>query len=119
MASSLQGLTLYSAPAGADLSAALFKFARVDTDGNLVVADGHTSGSVGIVVEGAKQTFPVTVQMDGISKVLVGTGGVTAGAPVESDTDGRAIAGVLDTDYDAVALATGVENDIVSVRLRT
>jgi hypothetical protein len=118
MATSLQGLTLYAAPAGADLTGAVFKFARIDTNGNIVVADGHSSPTVGVVIEGAALGNPVTVQMDGIGKVTVGTGAITAGSAIESHTDGTAIAGA-EGDADGVALNSGSPGEVISVRLLT
>lgn len=83
----------YARNAGADLSAALFKLVKVDTDGDIVLA-GASDPVIGVVIEAAVENKPVTVQYGGQGKVIVGAeGAITAGAMLQSNASGLAKSG--------------------------
>jgi hypothetical protein len=100
--------------AGADLSAALYKIAKLDGSGNVVLA-GANQG-FGVITEAAVLGKPVTVQYGGQVKVLVGASPIAAGAPVGADSNGLAVtvtsgaAGVL-----GVALQAGAASEIIEI----
>lgn len=88
MAVSLQGM-VDAKPAGADLSDDLFKCAKLNADGNLVLA-GAGEGMYGVITETNVINRPVTVQLDGIAKIHAG-GVIVAGAGVQVGAGGLAI----------------------------
>jgi flagella basal body P-ring formation protein FlgA len=91
----------------------------MDTSGNIQLGDPGTSPTLGVIVEGAKTDNPVTIQMDGIGKVIVAAAGtISPGAWVESDNLGLAIVGA-ESDADGVALSGGNAGEVITVRLRT
>lgn len=59
----------------------------------------------------------VTVRRMGISKMVVGTGGVTVGARVMADGDGNAVAATTGLSQLGIALQDGAVNEIVDVEL--
>jgi hypothetical protein len=114
MSTSLQGLTLYAAPAGEDLSSALFHFASVDTDGRIILA-GDGAYAIGVIIEGNTENRPVSVQCDGIGKVKLGAtldAGVAVGP--SASPEGCAVSG----GTNGVLLTGGQAGEIVSVLLR-
>jgi len=100
--------------AGADLSAALWKIAKLDSSGNVVLATANTG--IGVITEAAVLGKPVTVQYGGQVKVKVGSVAIAAGAPVAADSNGLAVtgtsgaAGIL-----GVALEGGAANAIIEI----
>lgn len=81
----------YARNAGADLSAALYKFAAVDTDEDIILCNASLV-PLGVIIEAALENKPVTVQTGGNGKVIVGAGGaVVAGAAIKSDALGCAL----------------------------
>ncbi|HEY6965895.1 MAG TPA: hypothetical protein VI229_00375 [Burkholderiales bacterium] len=119
--------------ASGDLSTKQFKGVKIDTNGEVAVA------GLGEMCIGVLQNKPdargreASVAVFGVSKMVVGTAGVTRGLPVGVDANGDAIngeKGQVDTDGNAqsnlallgsnmigIALETGVDNDIVPVAL--
>lgn len=83
----------YARNAGANLSAALHKLVKVDTDGDIVLA-GANEPILGVVIEAAVENKPVTVLYGGQGKVIVGAeGAITAGEMLASNASGLAKAG--------------------------
>ena len=77
--------------AGADLSTAQYKFVKLATDGEYDLA-GNGAQAEGVAQnDPAAQGRALAVATAGIVKVVVGTGGLTAGDEVASDTGGVAI----------------------------
>jgi len=58
------------------------------------------------------------VRIAGVSKLKIGSGGITAGAFIASDATGQGVAATANQRRIAQALETGVENDIVSVLIQ-
>lgn len=82
------GLT-YARNAGANLSTALFKFCKVDTDGDIILS--AAAPPVGVIIEAAVENKPVTVQYGGQCKVIVGAAPVAAGAVIAPDANSLAV----------------------------
>lgn len=106
---------LYPRNAGEDLSSSLFYLAHVDTDGDIVLA-GAGDVAIGSIFEAAASGYPVTVQTGGIMKVIVGTGGLTAGQGVKPEAGGAGVNGATAGDINVgIALQTGAVGEIISV----
>lgn len=102
--------------AGADLSGKLFHIAKVDTDGDIVLA-GDGQAALGVIREAAAENKPVTVQYGGIAKVIAAAT-FDAGVLVASDGNGQAV--LATTGEYAIGMAMEAcegANQIVSVRL--
>lgn len=107
----------YARNAGADLSAKVFYLAKVDTDGDIVLAAAGTDVVLGVIREGAVANKPVTVQFGGIGKVIAG-GSITAGARITSDGNGKAVATTSAGDkVCGIALTAADAGDIISIAL--
>lgn len=89
MTTSMQGVLVWAAEAGEDLSGALFTFATFHADGKIYQAN---NGEVvfGVIVEGAAAGSPVSIQMDGVAKVILGAT-LDAGTEIMSDNSGAAV----------------------------
>lgn len=81
----------YARNAGADLSGKLFYLAKVDTDGDIILASAATDVVLGVIREAATENNPVTVQFSGIGKAIAG-GTIAPGDRLTSDGNGAAIA---------------------------
>lgn len=75
--------------AGADLSAKLFFAAKLNTDGELVLA-GDGEEVYGIITEVATEGYPATVQKSGMTKAVCGAA-INPGVKVMSDGNGKLI----------------------------
>jgi hypothetical protein len=84
----VEGLT-YAVEAGADLSAGLNRFVKINSS-KLAVLCGSGDKVLGTVFEVAASAGPVSIQFGGIAKVVAGAA-ITAGAQVQSDGNGAAI----------------------------
>lgn len=117
MAVELQGLDIGWLTASADLSAKQYYIVDASGDGTVTVA-----GSAGQAVLGVLQNDPESgqvalVRTNGVSKVKVGTGGLTAGDLVQAAADGTAIAASTGDYVVGMALNTGAEGTYVAVSL--
>jgi hypothetical protein len=100
--------------AGADMTAHLYKFAKHDGAGNIVLAQANQG--IGVITEAAALGKPVTVQYGGQVKVKVGAVAIVAGAPVASDANGLAITGVSgNPGVLGVALTAGAPSAIIEI----
>lgn len=108
---------LYAAEADADLRTKLNLFAKLSTDGEIALA-GANEKVLGTIVEvnlSASAPFgPVTVQMEGIAKVVAG-GTISIGDEVSSDANGKAVTG--GTQKAGTAMTAGVSGDVIEVVL--
>jgi hypothetical protein len=102
---------LYARNAGADLSEKLNYFAKVDSDGDIVVA-GDGQAVLGTLIESAIENKPVTVQFGGIGKVIAAES-ITAGAIIASDTNGQAVAAAAGDFVVGIALTGASANELV------
>lgn len=78
--------------AGADLSSSQFTFVKMNTTDRTVVAAGNAEAAFGVLVNKPESGYAATVVTHGRVRVLVGTGGLTAGATVGVDANGAAVA---------------------------
>jgi hypothetical protein len=108
-----QTLRTISAPASTDLSASQFCFVAVNSSGQLVLP------SAGGDAEGILQDKPNAagvageVGILGVSKLVVGTGGVTAGDLLATDVNGKAVTAATGNKILGRALATGAAGVII------
>jgi hypothetical protein len=108
-----QTLHTISAPASADLSASQFCFVAVNSSGQLALP------SAGGDAEGILQDKPNAagvageVGILGVSKLVVGTGGVTAGDLLATDVNGKAVTATTGNKILGRALVTGAAGVII------
>src|SRR5215831_6858558 len=116
MAIAMQGVLLYAHATGQDLTGKLFFFAKVDGNGNIVLA-GAGDPAIGTVVEEGTLGAPASVQLNGIAKVLA-NGAITPGSRVQAHGTGQAIvigAGVALGVY--IGEANAVAGNVISIKL--
>lgn len=108
-----QTLRTIGAPASADLSASQFCFMTVNSSGQLALpsAGGDADGILqdkpnGVGVEGELAVL-------GISKLVVGTAGVTCGDLLTTDAAGKAVTATTGNKILGRALATGASGIII------
>jgi hypothetical protein len=86
-------------------------------DDTMSVASAATDGLIGIFQHTTTTAGDdVRVMLDGISPIKLG-GGVTRGNPITSDAAGKGVAAVLGQNIIGFALASGVNGDIVPLKL--
>lgn len=102
--------------AGADLTAKQYKFVKL-SDANTVVLAEDGERAIGILQNDPYEGEAANVAIEGISKLVVGAAGIaTIQAFVASDAHGDGDLVSADKGiYNAIALETGVDNDIISV----
>lgn len=95
----------------------IFRFVKV-TGGGTVGLAGAGEDAVGVVQNKPQgEDHAATVAIRGVSNVLLGTGGITAGAEVESAANGLGVAQSAGASL-GVAIEAGAEGEIVPVLLR-
>jgi hypothetical protein len=97
-----------------------FTFVKFSADEAVTAVTGATDRVIGVtqqpVVAADVNKQAVDVRIVGISKVKVGTGGVTRGLDVNIDAAGLVVApGAAGTISRGIALQTGVAGDLVDV----
>lgn len=110
-----QSLSCLSFVAAADLHASQFHFVALDVNGYVNLPAGANAVCLGVLQD--KPAFAgdvATVAIGGISRVYVGSGGVTAGNRIANDASGHAIAG--STGYvNGTAMTTAAEGHLCEV----
>lgn len=103
--------------AGADLSAKVGYLAKIDTDGDLVLA-GNTEMVYGVITEGAVADAPATVQVSGMCKAIAGAA-IVAGARVMSDGSGKAvtISGATAHGFGIARSAADADGEYVEIQI--
>jgi hypothetical protein len=102
--------------AGENLSEKLYFIVKFNTTEEIVLC-GDGEAPLGVVHESAAENYPVSVQIDGLAKVIVGSGGVTAGGRVASNATGEAV-NAASGDYTlGIATEAGVAGQIIAVQL--
>ncbi len=107
-----------SVKAGAAITA--FTIGKFGSDDDTMIpAAANTDELVGIFQHAAESGAEVRVSLYGVSRLKLGTGGITRGQLVTSDASGQgvALAGAAGTNVSAIgrALASGVAGDIIPV----
>lgn len=111
----VQSITL---PAAADLSASQYRFVDVNSSGQAAVVASAGAKGVGVLSNkplGVGQA--ATVDYSGVTKVVTGSGGLTAGNKVQSDASGGAIVAASGDHVFGIALKTTVENELCPILL--
>jgi hypothetical protein len=108
-----QTLRSIGVPASADLSASQFCFMTVNSSGQLAAptAGGDADGI--LQDKPNAQGVQGELAMLGVSKVVVGTGGVTAGDLLATDASGKAVTATTGNKILGRALATGAAGVII------
>jgi uncharacterized protein DUF2190 len=109
----VEGLT-YAADAAVDLSNSLNRFCVINSDGEVALA-GNEEKPIGTIFEAAAIGGPVSIQMGGICKVVVGAVAIAAGARVNSGANGVAETGTVNPV--GIALNAAAPGAIVSVAM--
>lgn len=108
-----QTLRTIGVPANADLSASQFCFMVVNSSGQLALP------SAGGDADGILQDKPNAAAVEGelavlgVSKLVVGTAGVTAGDLLATDANGKAVTATTGNKILGRALATGAAGVII------
>jgi hypothetical protein len=108
-----QTLRTIGAPASADLSASQFCFVAVNANGQLALpsAGGDAEGILQDKPNGAGVYGEVGIL--GVSKLVVGAAGVTAGDLLATDVNGKAVTATTGNKILGRALATGAAGVII------
>lgn len=103
--------------AGADLSAAQYKFVKMDGSGQAVAVSGVTDRPIGVLQNAPLSGQECEVLIVGGTKVKAG-GTIDEGSVVGVDTDGDAVAKTVGTDVThyilGTALTAGASGEIVT-----
>jgi hypothetical protein len=108
-----QTLRTIGVPASADLSASQFCFVVVNANGQLALpaAGGDAEGILQDKPNGAGVIGEVGIL--GVSKLMVGTAGVTAGDLLATDANGKAVTATTGNKILGRALAAGAAGTII------
>lgn len=107
-----------SETAGADLTAAQFKFVKYSA-GAIVLAAGGTDQVVGVLNNNPASGGTCEIMTLGVSKVVAGAA-VAKGAVVMSDASGRAVTGTSTNYGQGIAMeAASAAGEYIGVELRT
>ncbi len=102
--------------AGEDLSSAQFKFVTLESDGQIDLADAAGERALGVLLNKPTSGAAATVAMTG--KVMVEAGAaVTAGAEIQTDANGDAIAAATGDVVMGYALEDAVDGQIFAMEL--
>lgn len=118
-----QDLRSITLNASADLSASTnqFKFLKLTVTSSRATVDIATSATADIVI-GVSQDYvasgaPMETGYSGVTKVIVGTGGITAGTLVTCGAAGSCVAAVSTNRVHGIALTTTVDTGIGEIFL--
>ncbi len=103
-----------SIEAGADLSANQFRAVVVDGNGQVALAGADVPIAGYLLNKPSAQGDPANVQIGGIAKVLVGTGGATASGVAVTASDGVTNASITDVVV-GTFLTSGAAGEVVEV----
>lgn len=110
-------MDLASFQAGQDLSAHKHHFVSMSADGQ-VDPTGNGAKALGVLhQESAVVGSAVSVAIRGISKVVVGTGGLTAGNNVASDANAEAVLATTGEIILGTALETAAAGELARILL--
>lgn len=87
--------------AGGDLSAGQFRFVEIASDGQVDLVAAEGGDSIGVLQNAPSAAGrAASIAYEGIVKVVIGTGGLTAGQKCKSDAAGAAVlATAASTDH--------------------
>lgn len=104
--------------AGADLSAAQWKFVTLDAGGVVTVAGTAGEQVYGVCTAGAATGRAVTVVRSGLVNVVAG-GTIAAGAAVATDAAGDVVAASAGNVVAGYAKEAGVDGQLIEIELIT
>lgn len=112
---SIKAVTL---EAGSDLSAGQYKFVALASDGQVDLVAGSGARSDGVLLNKPSAAgHAATIGISGVVRVVAGTGNLTRGDLVMSDSDGTGITATSTGFVLGRALATGAAGTKVPVLL--
>lgn len=102
--------------AGADLSAAQYKFVKLNPSGQAILVAAATDKPIGVLQNSPASGGEANVTISGGTK-FVGSGSIAVGAQIGSDANGKGAALVAGTDttkyvVGTVLVATGADGEI-------
>ena len=103
--------------AGADLSAAQYKFVEMSSAGTVTVCNTAGEGALGVLQNDPTSGQTATIAYEGVSKVVAGDTVAIAGK-VSTDNAGRAIPATTGHKILGVAMSGGAVGQIISVLLK-
>ena len=104
--------------AGADLSAGQFKFVEIAADGQVDLVGSAGGSGIGVLLNKPNAAgVAATIAVDGVVKVIAGTGGLTAGDKVQSDAAGAGITAAASDHVLARAMTTAAAGELAEVLL--
>jgi hypothetical protein len=109
-------LKMISLLANGDQSGNQYLFMKFTASG-IEVCDTAGEDAIGVLQDKPTAGKVGAIAYSGVSKVIVGTGGITAGAGVQTNASGEAIAASTGDYKLGVALQTGAAGAIVPVLL--
>lgn len=101
--------------AGADLSAKQHHIVDVSADKTVVLASSAGQAALGVLQNDPVSGAAAKVRTGGVSKVLVGAGGLTAGAGVQANANGEAIAAATGDYTLGMCLIGGAAGEYASI----
>ncbi len=117
MAVELQGLDVGWLTASADLSAKQYYIVDISGDGTVAAASSAGQMALGVLQNDPESGQVALVRVSGVTKIKVGSGGLTAGDGVQAASDGTAITASTGDYVIGLALNTGAEGALVPVAL--
>lgn len=111
----------FTFPAAADLSAAQHRGVGLNSSGQAVLASVAGQACIGVLQNKPGSGQAATVAMGGITKVIAGTGGITAGSYVKIDANGAFVnqTAASSTNTIGICVVGAAAAGIGSVRLTT
>ena len=102
--------------AAADLSDYQYHIVKLSASKTVTYSGADADAAIGILQDKpAAANRACKVRVDGVSKLKIGSGGVTYGQKIASDASGQGVVATANQRYLAIALETAVENDIATV----
>lgn len=102
--------------AGADLSAAQFKFVTLESTGKVILANGAGEQCYGVIIVGAPADAAVTVVRTG-SVMVISSGVIAAGAAVTTTAAGLAAAATTGNIIMGYAKEAAVASQVIEIEL--
>ncbi len=113
-----QGLRNIGVPASADLSASQFHFVVVNNNGQLALPAAGGDGDGVLQDKPNAAGIEGEIAVGGVTKVVVGAGGVTAGDLIATDNAGKAVTAAAGNKILGRALATGAAGVIIPLLIQ-
>lgn len=116
----VESLVSITVQAGGDLSAGQFRFVEIATDGQVDLVSAAGGNAIGVLMDKPNAAGRAAqVAVNGVAKVVAGTGGVTAGDEVQSDGSGEAIAAAAGDKVLGRALTTAAAGELAEILLQS